>query len=91
MGNNLLLPFIMRESGATVNDTPNIHCTGPTLKDHYITFSNSELKIHLHINVTFFFFHIRRPTDDELQSYEKIFITPNLQHCNTYWTLYDLN
>ena len=31
---NLLPPFIMRESGATVNDTPKIHCTDPTSNDH---------------------------------------------------------
>ena len=32
-----------------------------------------------------------RPTDDELQSCEKIFITPNRQHWNPYCTLYELN
>ena len=88
---NLLPPFIMREIGSTVNDTPKIHCTDITSKDHCITFSNSELKISLHINGTFSLFRTRRPTADELQSCEKIFIIPNRQHWNPYCKSYDLN
>ena len=91
MEDNLIPPFIMRESGGTVNDTPNVHCTDPTLKDHCITFSGIELKIPLHINGTFFFFHKMRPTADELQSCENIFIATYLQHWNTYCTLYERN
>ena len=91
MDDNLLPPFIMLESGATVNDTPTIHCTDPTSNDHCINFSNSDLKIPLHINSIFYFFHTRRPTADELQSYEKIFITPDRQHWNPYFTSYELN
>ena len=62
MEDNLLPLFIMRESGATVNDTPEIHCTDPTSNYHFITFSDSELKIPLHINGTFSIFHTMRPT-----------------------------
>ena len=80
MEDNLLPPFIMRESGSSVNKTPKIYCTDPTSKDHYITFADSDLKIPLHINGTFYFFHKRRRTTDELQSCEKIFITPDRQH-----------
>ena len=53
MEDNLLPPFAMCESGATVNDTLKIHCTDTTSKDHCITFSESELKITLHINGKF--------------------------------------
>ena len=81
----------MHESGATVNETLNIHCTDLTSKDHCIKFYDSELKTPLHINGTFYFFHTRRLTADELQSCEKIFITPNRQNWNTYCTSYDLN
>ena len=88
---NLFPPFIMRESGSTVNDTPKIHCTDITSKYHCITFANSELKISLHINGTFSLFRTRRPTADELQSCEKIFIIPNRQHWNPYCKSYDLN
>ena len=64
MEDNLLLTFIVRESGAIVKDTKKIHSTYTTSKDHCITFSNSELKISLHINGTFSFFCTRRPTAD---------------------------
>ena len=91
MEDKSLPPFIIRESGSTVNDTPNIHCTYPTSIDHCITFSDSDLKIPLRIKGTFPFFHTRISTADELQSCEKIFITPYHQHWNPYCTLYDLN
>ena len=81
----------MRESGATVNYTLKIHCNYPTSNDHCITFSESELNISLLINGTFSFFHTRKPTDDEIHLCEKISITPNRQHWNTYYTLYELN
>ena len=88
---NLLPPFIMREIGSTVNDTPKIHCTDITSKDHCITFSKIDMKIPLHINSTFYIFHKMRPTADEIQSCEKILIPSNHQHCNTYCILYELN
>ena len=91
MEDNLLPPFIMCESGAKVNYTPKIYCTDPTLKYHCIIFANSELNIPLHINGTFSFFRTSRPTSDEIQSCEKIFITPDSQHWNTYCTLYEIN
>ena len=91
MEDNLLLPFIMLESGATVNDTPKIHFTDITSKDHCITFADSELKIPLHINGKITFFHIRRPISDELPSYEKIFITPDRRNWYPYYTSYELN
>ena len=64
MENNLLPPFIMCESGTTVNDTPKICCTDPTSNYHCVTFSDSELKIPLHINGTFSFFHTRETNAD---------------------------
>ena len=91
MEDNLIPPFIMHESGDTVNDTPKIHCTNPTSNDHSIIFSDSELKIPLHINGKFSFFHISMPTDDELQSCEKIFITPDRHNYNPCCTSYELN
>ena len=91
MEDNLIPPFIILESGATVNDTPNIHCTDRTSKDHCITFYDSELNIPLHINGKFYLFHTRRPTANELQSREKILINPDRQHWNPYCTSYELN
>ena len=91
MEDNLLLTFIVRESGAIVKDTKKIHSTYTTSKDHCITFSKIDMKIPLHINSTFYIFHKMRPTADEIQSCEKILIPSNHQHCNTYCILYELN
>ena len=38
MDNNLILPFMLREMGVTVNDVPKIHKEDPTVDDHMITF-----------------------------------------------------
>ena len=81
----------MRGSGSTVNEIPKIHYNDPTSKDHCMTFTESELKISLHIKSKFYFFNTRRPNANELQSCENIFITTDRQHCNPYCTLYELN
>ena len=91
MEDNLLLPFIMRESGTPLNDTTKIHCTDPTSKDHCITFDEIELKIPLHINSKFSFSHTNRPTADEIQSCEKIFINSDCKHWSLYCILYKIN
>ena len=91
MEDNLLPPLIMHEIGGTVNYTLKMHCTDSTSNDHFVTFSNSELKIPLHINGKFSFFHTRRPTAGELQLCENIFTTPDRHHWNPYCTLYELN
>ena len=91
MKHNLLPPFIMRESSATVNDVPKIHCVDPTSDDHCITFPDSELRIPLHLNGTFSYFHSRKPTQSELEESDKIFITPDRQSWNPYCTSYQLN
>ena len=91
MYDNLIPPFILRESGAMVNDIAKIHCPEPTNNDHCITFEDSDLKIPLHLNGTFSYFHTRKPTQDELQSCDKLFITPDKQHWNPYCTSYALN
>lgn len=91
MHENLLPPFILRESGATVNDTAKIHCNDPDTDDHCISFQDSELKIPLQLNGTFSFFHTRKPTENELSSCDKIFITPDTDHWNPYCTSFALN
>ena len=91
MYNNLVPPFILRESGATVNDTAKIHCKDPTNNDHCITFEDCDLRIPLQLSGTFSYFHTRKPTQDELQTCDKVFITPDRQHWNPYCTSFALN
>ena len=45
----------------------------------------------LRLNGTFSFFHSRKPTDEELQSCDKIFITPDSSTWNPYCTSFALN
>ena len=91
MRDNLIPPFIVRESGATVNDTAKIHCEDPSPDHHCIIFADSDLRIPLNLNGTFSFFHTRMPTQEELQDCEKIFITPDNETWNPYCTSFELN
>ena len=81
----------MQESGASVNYVENIHCSYPTVDDHCISFASSDLQIPLNLNITFSYFHSRRPTQYELSSCDKIFITPDSQQCNPYCTAFESN
>ena len=31
---NLIPPFVLREAGLILNDTPKIHCKDPSVEDH---------------------------------------------------------
>ena len=50
---NLIPPFIMREAGIIVNDTPKIHVPNPDSSDHSISFPMSNLDIPLQLMGTF--------------------------------------
>jgi hypothetical protein len=91
MENNLIHPFIMRNAGVIVNDIPKINCDDPTVSDHCILFNNNNLRIPLQLNGTFSYFHTRKPTDDELQSCDKIFISLDSAQRNPYCTSFALN
>ena len=43
MDNNLIPPFILREAGLEVKDTPKIHINDPTANDHSLAFHDHEL------------------------------------------------
>ena len=89
--NNLIPPFIMREGGAVVNDIAKIHCEDPSSDEPCISFPSSDPRIPLRLHGTFSFFHSRKPTDDEIQSCDKIFITPDSSHWNPYCQSFSLN
>ena len=77
MNHNLLPPFILRQGGIVVNDTPKIHCTDPTSDDLCMLFPQSELRIPLKLNGIFSYFNTRKPLPSELCTKDKIFITPD--------------
>ena len=43
MGNNLIPPFMMREAGLVVNETPKIQVDDPSITDHSIYFPTCKL------------------------------------------------
>lgn len=57
MNNNLISPFILREAGLKVNDTPKIHVNNPDVLDHAIEFPEDNLRIPLQLWGVFSFFH----------------------------------
>ena len=53
MDHNLIPPFILRESGLTVNDNAMIHLNETSIDDHALIFPDSDLRIRLHLHGTF--------------------------------------
>ena len=84
MENNLVPPFIMREAGLLVRDTPKIHLDDPDAEDHAITFQDNSLSIPLQLHGIFSYFHTRKPTFDEVKYKEPIFLTPDSDNWDPY-------
>ena len=79
MSNNLIPPFMLREIGIKVKDTPKIHCDGPTAnRDHAIEFPETGFKIPLLLWGVFSYFPTSKPTEEFLQETEEVYmLTPN--------------
>ena len=78
MVNNLIPPFMLREVGIKVKDTPKIHCDDPTVRDHAIEFPETGFKIPLMLWGVFSYFPTSEPTEEFLQETEKVYmLTPN--------------
>ena len=88
---NLIPPFIMREAGIIVNDTPKIHVPNPDSSDHSISFPMSNLDIPLQLMGTFSYFSSRNPTSDEIHSCDKIFLTPDGTNWDPYSSHFAVN
>ena len=81
MKNNLIPPFIMREKGVQVKDTPKIHISEPDEDEHAIVFPETKLRIPLQLWGVFSYFPSRMPTVEELQGAEDIYmLTPSQFH-----------
>ncbi len=78
MEQNLIPPFVMREAGIVVNDTPKIHMNDPTVEDHSIYFEETNFRIPMALWGTFSYFPTRAPTNDELDACDDVYLlTPN--------------
>ncbi len=91
MDNTLVPPFVMREAGIEVNDTPKIHAKDPSVVDHSIFFKTNALRIPLSLWGIFSYFPSRIPTDEELDSCDKIMFTPDSPDWNPHSDVYARN
>ena len=77
MANNLIPPFMLREIGIKVKDTPKIHCDDPTARDHAIEFPGLDSRSCYYCGVYFPTF----PRPSQQRSYYKTeevnMLTPN--------------
>ena len=78
MSNNLLPPFMLREAGITVYDTPKIQVDDPSEEDHAIIFKEKGFKIPLSLWGTFLFFPTSKPSQATLQEPPDVYVlTPS--------------
>ena len=74
---NLLPPFIVREAGHILDECPKFQASEPSIKNHSIYIKEFDLRIHFNLTNTFSYFGTRKPTAEELEGCDKIFITPD--------------
>jgi hypothetical protein len=87
MENNLIPPFMMREVGLQVRDTPKIHVKDPMEDDHAIVCYETGLRIPLSLWGVFSYFPTSKPTVDEANDSENIYLlTPTNwdPHCDSF-------
>ena len=89
MEHNLIPPFIMREAGMVVNDTPKIHAESPTEEHHSIFFKDENLRIPLALHGVFLYFSSRHPSiHDMANDVEVLHLTPNVLTWNPHSEAY---
>jgi hypothetical protein len=89
MKNNLIPPFVMREAGIGVYDTPKIQVAEPTTEDHSICFPETGFRIPLSLWGMFSYFPTSKPTALLMKEIEDIYLlTPSRwnPHDNSYAT-----
>jgi hypothetical protein len=87
MKNNLILPFVMREAGIKVNDTPKIQTSNPTEEDHSIYFLDNDFRIPLSLWGVFSYFNTSKPSTEQMMNAEDVYLsTPSTMnpHCDSY-------
>lgn len=74
MKNNLMPPFMMREAGIEVRDTPKIQVADPTQDDHAIVFPSTGFRIPLSLWGIFSYFPTSKPTKSTVLNCEDVYI-----------------
>ncbi len=74
MDHNLVPPFMLREAGIQVNDTPKIQLSDPSEEDHALTFPETGFRIPLSLWGTFSHFPTSKPTMDDLTDAQEVYL-----------------
>ena len=88
MEHNLIPPFILREAGLVLHDTPKIHCNLPSAEDHSLLDGETGPRIPFTLDGTFLVFKSRSLTNEEInnvEDFETVFLTPE----SNKWDPYD--
>ena len=84
MVNNLLPPFMLREAGIQICDTPKIQMDAPTEEHHSIYFDETNFRIPLMLNGVFSYFPSSKPTVTSLNEIEEVYLlTPSIWNPNS--------
>ena len=75
---NLIPPFVLREAGLILNDTPKINFEDPSVEEHSLFDEETGPIIPFTLNGTFSIFETRSLTEDEIEKTENhpnVFLT----------------
>ena len=89
MKHNLVPPFMIREEGIQVNDTPKIQVNDPTTSDHSqsIYFPETDFRIPLSLWAVFSYFPSSKPMAQTLKETEEVYLQMPSHwnpHCDSY-------
>ena len=74
---NLIPPFIIREAGVEINETPKTHAKNPTIEDHSVCFKEDDFRIPLSLHGMFSYFPTSKPTQKVLDECDDVYrLTP---------------
>ena len=71
MDHNLIPPFLLREAGLQVRETPKSQLEAPTIDDHAIYDPESFMRIHLKLSGIFSCFPTRALTRGEVETWDE--------------------
>ena len=80
MVHNLISPFLIREAGLFLDETPKCHAPSPSVTNHLIIDSDTGMHIHMELNGIFLYFLTCQLTLDEMEYWERypvVYLTPD--------------
>ena len=86
---NLITPFLVREAGIQLNETPKIQCDDPSIDDHSLYIKEMNIRIHLHLHGIVSYFTTRKPTQDEIHSLPWVHLTPDAPEWDPHTSVYE--